>query len=69
MWRKLALFIGLAFSIAFPPPIFPQSASALMSKPPRIDPKALMTKANSGNPQAQFELGVAYEYGLGVDKS
>lgn len=28
-----------------------------------------MSKANSGNPEAQFELGIAYDRGLGVDKS
>ena len=31
--------------------------------------KALMNKANSGDPEAQFGLGVVYQQGLGVDKS
>lgn len=28
-----------------------------------------MSKVNSGNPQAQFKLGVAYDRGVGVDRS
>lgn len=70
MRRDLVVFIALAFSLVFPSRGLPQSAtSALISKSPRIDLKALMTKANSGNPEAQYQLGIAYGHGLGVDKS
>ncbi len=70
MRRDLVVLIALAFALAFPSSGLPQSAtSALVSKSPRVDLKALMAKANSGNPKAQFELGVAYVRGFGVDKS
>src|SRR6516165_3073337 len=70
MRRNLLVFIALTFGLIFPSAAWPQSAtSALISKSPRVDVKALMNKANSGNPEAQFELGVAYEHGLGADKS
>jgi len=68
--RDLLLFIALAIALFFPLPGLAQSTtSALIAKLPHIDIKTLTHKANSGNPEAQFELGLAYEKGLGVDKS
>jgi TPR repeat protein len=70
MRRDLFVLMMAAFAVLFPLPGLPQSAtSALMSKSPRIDIKALMNKANSGDPEAQFGLGAVYQQGLGVDKS
>jgi TPR repeat protein len=70
MRRDLVAFIALGFSLVFPSAGLPQSAtSALISKSSRIDLKTLMAKATSGNPEAQYQLGIAYYHGLGVDKS
>src|SRR6516164_5800894 len=70
MRRHLVASIALAFVLVFPSPGFAQSTtSALISKSSRIDVKALLDKANSGNPEAQYQLGFAYDRGLGVDRS
>ena len=42
---------------------------SLAWKSPRLDVRKRMSKVNSGNPQAQFKLGVAYDRGVGVDRS
>src|SRR5215469_6783094 len=68
--RVLLAFIFLAFAVALPSPTWPQSTdSFLISKSPRIDLRALTDKASSGDPGAQYELGIRYQSGLGVDKS
>src|SRR4030095_10698258 len=70
MRKDLVAFIALGFSLAFVPAGLPQSAtSALIAKSSRIDVKALLARARFGNPEAQFQLGLAYDHGLGVDKS
>src|SRR5215475_9753377 len=70
MRKDLVAFIALGFSLAFASTGLPQSAtSALIAKSPRIDLKALLAKASSGDPEAQFQLGLAYDHGLGLDKS
>src|SRR5262249_43102084 len=70
MRKDLVAFIALGFSLVFASAGSPQSpTSALVSKTPRIDVKALLAKANAGNPEAEFTLGIAYDHGLGVDKS
>jgi hypothetical protein len=70
MRRDLLVFIALAVAVALPPLGLPQSStSSLMSKSPRLDLKALTNKAHEGNPEAQYELGVVYQGGVGVEKS
>src|SRR5260370_7946641 len=70
MRRDLFVLIVEGVALVFPSRGLPQSCtSALMSKSSRVDIKALMNKANSGDPEAQFGLGVVYQQGLGVDKS
>jgi uncharacterized protein len=70
MRRDLLVFIALAFALALPKSVLPQSLTrSLKSNSPRVDLKALMNKAHSGNPEAQFQLGVVYQSGIGVEKS
>src|SRR5215469_14132972 len=69
MRRDFVSLIALAFTLVFPSPGFAQSTtSVFISKSPRIDVKALVGKANSGNPEAQYQLGLAYDRGLGVER-
>jgi uncharacterized protein len=70
MRRNLVVFMALALPLVFSSPGLPQSSTpALISKSSRVDLKLLTEKANSGNPEAQYKLGVVYQRGLGVDKS
>src|SRR5260370_39980494 len=70
MRRDFFVLIPWALALVFRSTGLPQSAMpALKSKSPRVDIKALMNKANSGDPEAQFGLGTVYQQGLGVDKS
>src|SRR5260370_28557917 len=45
------------------------SKRASNSRASQIDLKKLTKKANSGDTAAQFKLGYAYHFGLGVDKN
>src|SRR5712691_6545710 len=70
MRKDLFVFIALLIALIIPPSGWPQSStSALMSTPSGGDFKALLTRANSGNPGAQFALGLVYEQGNGVNRS
>ena len=70
MRRDLLGFVALALVLSFPSAGLPQSTTpGSTTKSPRIDVKALTEKANSGNPEAQYKLGLAYEQGVGVEKS
>jgi TPR repeat protein len=70
MRRDFVVLIALAFALVFPSCRWPQSAtSALVSKSPRVDVKTPVDKANFGDPEAQYQLGLAYDLGLGVDKN
>jgi TPR repeat protein len=54
---------------AFTPAQSPSSAVVQNSRASQIDLKKLTKKANSGDATAQFKLGYAYHFGVGVDKN
>src|SRR5260370_25200031 len=68
MRRELVL-IGLRPTIVHPDFARAQSLTAPSTQnSSRIDLKGLTKKADSGNTAAQFQLGLAYHFGNGVDK-
>lgn len=70
MRRDLLAFFALAVSLIFPASGLAQSsASSLVSNSSRVDLESLTDKASSGNPEAQYELGLMYDSGRGVEKS
>src|SRR5215472_3357192 len=70
MRRDLIVFSALALVPFFPLCGLPQSATpALLSKSSRVDLKTLAKKANAGDPESQYELGLDYDRGVGVEKN
>src|SRR5580704_11350316 len=68
MRRGLILIVALI--IGAPAVLQGQSSSSPSdSKMASSDFKHLLTLANSGSTQAQFQLGLAYQYGHGVEQS
>src|SRR5258708_12130768 len=67
--RRELLLIALLLTIVHPDFAKAQSLTAPSTqKSSRIDLKGLTKKADSGNTAAQFQLGLAYHFGNGVDK-
>jgi TPR repeat protein len=71
--RREIVFVSLvALTMVWPAFAPAQSLSLALvpnSKVSQIDLKKLTRKANAGDAAAQFKLGYAYHFGLGVDKN
>ena len=67
--RKELLLIALLISIGHTDFAAAQSlAPASVEKSSQLDLKGLTKKADSGNTESQFQLGLAYQFGKGVNK-
>src|SRR6266403_854983 len=70
--RRELLLITLLFTIGYTDFAAAQSlaptAPTSIQKSSQIDLKGLTKKADSGDPQSQFQLGLAYEFGQGVEQ-
>jgi TPR repeat protein len=70
MRQGLILIVTLMIAAPFVAVLQGQSSSSASdSKMASSDFKHLLTLANSGSTQAQFQLGLAYQYGHGVEQS
>src|SRR4029077_12691228 len=70
MRRGLILIVALMIAAPFTAVSQGQSSSSASdSKMASSDFKRLLTLANSGSTQAEFRLGLAYQYGHGVEQS
>ena len=70
MRRSLILIIALMIAAPFTAVSQGQSSSSASdSKMAPSDFKHLLARANSGSTEAQFQLGLVYQYGHGVEQS
>src|ERR1700740_606843 len=70
MRRGLFLILGLVIAVPFT--TVSQGQSSFSQSGPKMAPsdfKHLLSQADSGSTRAQFQLGLAYQYGHGVEQS
>jgi TPR repeat protein len=68
MRKDIHMVITLALTLVCPFASGQSLVSISTPKSSRIDLGALAKKANSGSTLAQFQLGLAYQFGKGVDR-